>query len=114
MREKWRDERGETLVEVVAAVLIMTLAVLLLFGAVIVSIRINKSARNLDKDFYTVLNAAEAQSTKITDNTIVPAGSKVTVKQVSPAPAGTALDAEVDFYGGEGALSYSYPHSAGP
>lgn len=115
MREKWRDERGETLVEVVAAVLIMTLAILLLFGAVIVSIRINKSARNLDKDFYTVLNAAEAQITKITDNAIVPAGSKVTVKQVSPAPAGTAdLDAEVDFYGGEGALSYSYPHSAGP
>lgn len=117
MREKWRDERGETLVEAVAAVLIMTLAVLLLFSTVIVSVRINKSVRNLDEEFYAVLNAAEAQSVEITDVTIVPAGSKVKVEQKSPEPTGTttmAMDAEVDFYGGKGALSYGYPPPAGP
>lgn len=114
MREKWRDERGETLVEAVASVLIMTLAVLLLFSAVMVSVRINKRAKELDREFYTVLNAAEAQSAKITDDKIVPADSKVTVKQTYPASTGMPVEVEVDFYGGEGALSYSYPPPEGP
>lgn len=111
MGKKWSDERGETLVEVMASILIMTLAVLLLFSAVMTSIRINKSAQDLDKKFYAALNAAEEQKqgTEVTDNTIVPAGSKVKVGQ------GTDLtEIEVDFYGGEGVLSYSYPSPAGP
>lgn len=115
MREKWRDERGETLIEAAASVLIMALAVLLLFSAVAVSVRINRSAKNLDKEFYTVLNEAEKQSTAVTDSSIVPAGSKVTVKQTSPASApGVPVEVEVNFYGGEGALSYSYPDPTGP
>lgn len=111
MEKKWSDERGETLVEVMASILIMTLAVLLLFSAVMTSIRINKSAQDLDKKFYVALNAAEEQKqgTEVTDNTIVPAGSKVKVGQ------GTDLtEIAVNFYGGEGALSYSYPSPAGP
>ena len=113
---KWRDERGETLVEVVASVLIMTLSVLLLFSAVMVSVRINKSAKGSDEEFYSALNAAEGQSTPAPTG-IVPTGSKVTVKQEQPASAATSVEVEVDFYGGEGALSYQYsptPPPAGP
>lgn len=112
MREKWRDERGETLIEAVASVLIMALSVLLLFSAVTVSVRINRSAKEMDKEFYTALNAAEEQSTEAPDS-IVPAGSKITVKQTVPA-AGFSVSAEAGFYGGEGALSYRCPAPAGP
>ena len=109
MREKWRDERGETLVEVTASILIMTLAVLMLFSAVMVSVRINRSARELDEAFYSVLNRAERQ--EASDVAAVgPAASRVTVQQVSPVP-GVPRDVTVKFYGGEGALSYSYPGS---
>lgn len=104
MREKWRDERGETLVEVIASILIMTLSVLMLFSAVMVSARINKSARELDKAFYSVLNGAERQGGS--DGAAV-AASTVKVEQVSPAPGGSG-DVPVNFYGGEGVLSYSY------
>lgn len=108
MTEKWGDERGETLIEVVASVLIMTLAVLLLFSAGMVSVRFNKEARNLDEKFYSALNAAEAQST-IAPDSIVPAGSsKVTVEQTLPVPAEAPVEVDVGFYGGEGVLSYKY------
>lgn len=116
VREKWRDQRGETLVEVVASVLIMTLSVLLLFSAVMVSVRINRSAKDSDEEFYSALNAAEGQSTPA-PTSIVPTGSKVTVKQEQPASAAASVEVEVDFYGGEGALSYQYsptPPPTGP
>lgn len=111
MREKWRDEGGETLVEVMASVLIMALSVLLLFSAAVASVRINKSAKDMDKEFYDALYKAEARSEKVDAGIISDAMSKVTVKQTSPAPAvgpSEEKDIEVDFYGGEGALSYSY------
>lgn len=106
MREKWRDERGETLIEVVASILIMTLSVLLLLSAAIVSVRINERAKELDKAFYSVWNAAEEQSTKALSS-IVLAGSTVEVKQISPV-SGSSVSVEVSFYGGEGVLSYLY------
>lgn len=106
MREKWRDERGETLVEVTASILIMTLAVLMLFSAVMASVRINRSARELDKAFYSVLNRAERQGDS-DEAAVDPAASTVKVEQVSPVTGGPR-DVTVKFYGGEGALSYSY------
>lgn len=108
MREKWRNERGETLVEVVASVLIMTLSVLLLFSAGVASVHINKRAKNSDKEFYDVWYKAEAQSEKAPIAVVPSSSSKVTVKQTLPAPAGAAVEVPVDFYGGEGALSYRY------
>ena len=110
MRGKWRDERGETLIEVVASVLIMTLAVVLLFGAVMTSVRINKRAKESDEKFYTALNAAERQSAEVTDTAIVPTGSKVKVEQKDTAgnTVGSSGEAAVKFYGGEGVLSYKY------
>lgn len=109
MREKWRDERGETLVEVTASILIMTLAILMLFSTVMVSARINRSARELDKAFYNVLNRAERQGAS-DEAAVDPAASTVKVEQISPA-TGVFRNVTVRFYGGEGALSYSYPGS---
>ena len=109
MREKWRDEGGETLVEVMASVLIMALSVLLLFSAAVASVRINKSAKDMDKEFYDALYKAEARSEKVPESIFPSVSSEVTVKQTSPGPAASPpKKVEVDFYGGEGALSYSY------
>lgn len=109
MRGKCREERGETLIEVMASILIMTLSILLLFSAVMASVRINKNAREQDEKFYKALNAAEEQSTPA-DFSIVPA-STVTVEQ--PLAGGSAV-VGVTFYGEKGALSYKYTPSTGP
>lgn len=110
MRGKWRDERGETLIEVVASVLIMTLAVVLLFGAVMTSVRINKRAKESDEKFYTALNAAERQGAGDEAADVDSAASKVKVEQKDTAgnTVGSSREAAVKFYGGEGVLSYKY------
>ena len=50
MSEKLRNSRGETLVEVLASVLICALSVMLLFGAVMASGRIDLQAQAADAE----------------------------------------------------------------
>ena len=59
--QKLHCRRGETLVEVLAAVLICTLAVLLLTSFVVAAMRADKAAETGDEEFYAALNAAEAR-----------------------------------------------------
>lgn len=109
MRGKCREERGEALIEVMASILIMTLSVLLLFSAVMASVRINKNAREQDEKFYKAWNAAEGQSTPADSGIVLT--SKVTVEQI---PAGGSAVVDVTFYGEKGVLSYKYMPSTGP
>lgn len=60
--KKLRDSRGETLVEVLASILIASLSVALLFGCVMASSNMDRGAKKLDKEHYEALTAAEAQS----------------------------------------------------
>lgn len=120
MKRKLKNNRGETLIEVLASILIGALAVALLFTAVMASISMDRTAKKLDYDvdvYNKALSDAEKHETTINgvyiDGTIVvPADTKVTVKNpdvVDPA------NIEVNFYGGEGALSYALPTPpAGP
>lgn len=62
MSEKLRNSRGETLVEVLASVLICALSVMLLLGAVSASTSIDLQAQAADEDYYTALSKAERQS----------------------------------------------------
>lgn len=62
MSEKLRNSRGETLVEVLASVLICALSVMLLLGAVSASTSIGLQAQAADEDYYTALSKAERQS----------------------------------------------------
>lgn len=110
MKGKWKDNRGETLVEVLSSILIGSLSVALLFGMAMASGSMDQSAKEADKVFNESLSKAEEQTdTSEADADIVPAGAKVTVK------ADTAADAEltVVFYGGQGALSYALPPGGG-
>lgn len=95
MRKKLSQSRGETLVEVLAAVLIASLSVALLFGGIMASSTIGRSALTSDKSFYEDLSDAESQKEAGTDLTVT----------VSRESASKGLN--VKRYGGEGAYSYA-------
>lgn len=104
MREKLRSARGETLVELLCAILIGSLSVALLFGMVTASGNMDRSARAADKTFTDSLNGAEARTS---DLAAVPAGAKVTVGNKDSAVTSDTATPSVKFYGGEGAVSYA-------
>lgn len=60
-----RAQRGETLVEVLVALLIVTLATLLLASIVSVSFSINLTARQKDEKFYKALSKVEAMNSGV-------------------------------------------------
>lgn len=105
MREKLSSARGETLVEVMASILIGALSVALLFTAVTASVRMDRIAKAADAAYDTALNDAEAQTTPVAGTAIVPAGAhKVEVKNTDVTDA---AEVGVEYYGGMGALSYN-------
>lgn len=109
MREKLRNARGETLVEVLAAVVVCSLSITLLLGAVSASTSIDLRAQSADTDYYTALSRAERQGTgDIPDS--LPADLSVTVEdektgQTAKIPNKTDLN----FYGTDRLLSYALP-----
>lgn len=62
MRKKLRERRGETLVELLASILIGALSAALLAGGIAASTRLDLDARDLDKTYYQQLTAAEART----------------------------------------------------
>ena len=109
MKRKRKDNRGETLVEVLASILIGSLSVALLFSMVMASGNMDRGAETVDGAFNESLKKAEEQTDPVVDPALVPAGAKVTV-----ANAAISKDLPVTFYGGEGALSYALPKETSP
>lgn len=113
MRRKLNDARGETLVEVLASILIGSLSVALLFSMVMASGNMDRSAEETDKVFNESLRAAEKQ-------TDTPVSGQVTVRNNADPlpPAGSpdpySKDVPVNFFGGQGALSYALPKETSP
>lgn len=71
MIKKLKDNKGETLVELMAAILIASLSVALLFSCVMVATNINQKAKIRDKDFKTIVEILEVKpdlNTIKTDN----------------------------------------------
>ncbi len=119
MRRKWNDARGETLVEVLASILICSLSVALLFSMVMASGNMDRSAKKVEEDFSESLNLAEAQ-TAPADPALIPSGAKVEVqysgkpdKPGKPGKPSSTKQLTVAFYGGRGALSYALPSGGG-
>lgn len=103
MGRKLRNSRGETLVEVLASILICFLSVLLLFGAVGASGSMGLAAQAADARYYDDLSRAERQSGA--DACFPPPAAKITVSNSSGA---VDLDAgKLTFYGTERLLSYA-------
>lgn len=62
MIHKLKNQRGETLVEVMASIVIASLSAALLFSCIMASTQINRTAQNADKAYYAALSKAEGQS----------------------------------------------------
>lgn len=62
MRKKLRGARGETLVELMASIVIGVLSVALLVSGVMAAASIGRAAREEDLDYYAGLSAAEGRS----------------------------------------------------
>ena len=91
-----RAQRGETLVEVLVALLIVTLATLLLASIVSVSFSINLTARQKDEKFYKALSKVEAMNSgvKVDDGS-----DKYVVIEPDPTdPTEPTVNVEVDVY----------------
>ena len=59
MRRKLKSQKGETLVETLAALLVVALGTAVFAGMVTVSSRINSRAIDRDRDYYKALTQAE-------------------------------------------------------
>lgn len=119
MKEKLRSSRGETLVEVLASVLVCALSIILLVGAVTASTNIDLRAQSADAEYYDALSRAERQSKepvpsadgapKADTYESLPGGTKVSVVsssggsvEIKPGEA-----SKLYFYGTERLLSYA-------
>lgn len=102
-RRRLASDRGETLVEVLAAVLVASLSVALLMGGVNASVALGRQADRSDTEFYEVLTQAEART-----------GPGAT-GGVKVAQGGTEVSIPVLLYGDEGLYAYALdPGGGGP
>jgi competence protein ComGC len=103
MKKKLKDSRGETLVEMLASILIGTLAVSMLVSAIMVSVRINKQAQASDASFYEGLTAAELQETPIGEDATL---KKYNIEITSDEQNAENIKISVNLYGSNGIYSY--------
>lgn len=96
--KKLRDSRGETLVEVLASILIASLSVALLFGCVMASSSMDRQAVKLDGEHYAALTAAETQpATEGTPGGVI----------ISNSSNGAFGEISINIYGGAELYSYA-------
>lgn len=99
-KKKLKSSSGETLVELLASILIASLSVILLTAGVAVSVRINKTADETDEKFYQELSLAEKQE-KGTET-----GGMPVALQIISAERPIMNPVKVYMYGGEHLRSY--------
>lgn len=101
LKRKLRCQRGETLVEVLASILIASLSVAMLLGGVAVSFNLGRQADTADKYFYETLTAAESRQTPVLDGS------------VELTEGGTSIRIPIQVYGDEGLYSYAFQPADG-
>ena len=106
LKRKLRSQRGETLVEVLASILIAALSVAMLLGGVAVSSNLGRQADTSDEYFYETLTAAENRQAPVTEGVSASPVVKLT-------EGGTSIDIPVQVYGGEGLYSYALDTASG-
>lgn len=109
--KKLHNNRGETLIEVLASILIGSLSVALMFGCIIVATDMDEDAKTLDLQHYVDLSTADAQNADP-----MPVPVKVTIERVSlllEEETAPSMQLDMKIYGGEGMNSYSRDDSTG-
>lgn len=109
MSSKLKDQRGETLTEVLAAVLVSAISVALLFGGVMASASVEDQARKWDTAYYGALSAAEGRETATP-----PVGTGFKLKVTTNAPGVLSQEVGIRVYGQKGAWSYAKAEGTGP
>ena len=109
MSRKLKEQRGETLTEVLAAVLVSAISVALLFGGVMASASEENQARKWDTAYYAALSAAEGRTQMATP----PAGG-FQLKVTTTAPGVQPQNVDIQVYGQKGAWSYARAEGTGP
>ena len=94
------NNRGETLIEVLASILIATLSVALLFGCVMASSSMDQKTQNVDYAHYDALAAAETRTGTATT------GKNVSIKNTDESIIGGSATIPIEIYGGEDIYSY--------
>ena len=99
--KKLHNDRGETLVEVLASILVAALSVTLLFGCIMTSSDIDVRAKGQDEEHYVALSNADAQPSPSAIGNVI-------IERVEPAPESDVTPAmpSIAIYGGEGMYSY--------
>lgn len=106
MRKKLKQQKGETLVESLVALLIATLSVMMLTAAITGSARVNKQNRDSDKSYAGDLKKVESY-----DST---PGNMVETGLVFDFNDGSPIEIIVELYGGTGKLaSYKAKEDSG-
>lgn len=95
--KKIHNVRGETLIEILASIVIGSLSLALMFGCIMASTDMDKKAKALDKQHYANLTAADAREDAPTDapvTTPTPRPGEVTITRkplpdevTTPSPA---------------------------
>ena len=102
MCRKLKDHRGETLVEMLASILIAALAVALLFTCCMASVQMGGQARAADKRYYENLSAAEGRTGTGENGKVKVEGN------------GGSVEVEIQLYGGDGMYSYQWGEKVTP
>lgn len=110
--KKLHGSRGETLIEVLASILIASLSVALMFGCVMVSTRMDERARDVDIQHYDGLSAADAQPAPAAGTALPP--ERVTISRIAdPDNDDTPLasqSVDVELYGTKAGDMFSYSY----
>lgn len=119
VKRKLSQNRGETLVEVLAAVLVASLSIALLFGGIMASSSLERTVQTEDETFFQDLSAAERQGSgdAIKDDRGSEKSIKVTVSRAGGSPSkespseGSQSKPDVTLtatvYGGKAVRSYA-------
>lgn len=104
--QKLHNERGETLAELLAAILVAALSVTLLFSGIAAAGRINLQAQKADETYYAALNNAQARKGDTRQ-----AQLEIQLWTGSAKPNATQMGREeptINLYGGPGLYSYKW------
>ena len=105
------NNRGETLVEVMASILIAALSVALLFTCVMASSEMEKMTQKTDEKHYNALSGADARQDKATKTGDTP---YVTITRTEPGSATATPGIEIYGDTAEGLYSYAYKEATTP
>lgn len=92
--KKLKSENGESIVEVLAAILIASLSVAFLTASVMTAVNMDRAAEAADAGYYESITAAETKALPDGDGKVTIQGS------------GKNKDIEIQFYGGDDMYSY--------